>query len=266
MGEAGSTSRNKNLDLNISAPSNYFAIQYKKLYYFLRGTMAKPKNPLFGLNVRGTLGKALSFRRRGRETIAEKKPIPTNAKSLAQLSWRHMYQKAVALWHALSPEEREDWESKARSRHMTGFAWFMSQCLKPNPGIYLPLQGGKMQGDIDMAKHKITNLPHPTHDQQAATKKYADEAGLRIATGSYMGDGAGTRQIAVGFKCSMVILCRLDTPQRWTVIPSITIRDSSTEHNAITTDVTLHATDGFVVELWDANRGGKTYYYWAISE
>jgi len=138
--------------------------------------MTKPKNPLFGFTARGTLGKILSFRRRGSQTIAEKKPIPDDVKSLAQLSWRHMYQKAVALWHALSAEEKQEWESNARSRHMTGFAWFMSQCLRPNPGTYLPLQGGVMQGDIDMDSHNIFSLPAPTLDHHAATKKYVDDA------------------------------------------------------------------------------------------
>lgn len=139
--------------------------------------MAKLKNPLLGFHIRGSLSKAISFRGRGRQTIAEKIPQPQDPKSLAQLSWRHMYQKAAALWHLLSPDEKADWESNARIRHMTGFAWFMSQCLKPNPGIYLPLQGGIMQGDINMADHKITDLPTPALDHEAATKKYVDDGG-----------------------------------------------------------------------------------------
>lgn len=138
--------------------------------------MAKLSKALFSFSARGSLGKILSFRRKGSQTIVSKIPIVPDAKSLAQLSWRHMYQKAVALWHLLSAEEKAEWESNARPRHMTGFAWFMSQCLKPNPGIYLPLQGGTMQGDIDMATHKIADLPQPTLDQHAATKKYVDDA------------------------------------------------------------------------------------------
>ncbi|MBA7547101.1 hypothetical protein ES705_39503 [subsurface metagenome] len=86
-----------------------------------------------------------------------------------------MYQKAVVLWHALSVAERQEWESLARPKHMTGFAWFISQALKPNPGLYLPLQGGTMAGDIDMDGHRIEDLPDPTADQDAATKKYHDD-------------------------------------------------------------------------------------------
>lgn len=103
-----------------------------------------------------------------------------------------MYQKAAALWHLLSAEEKADWESGARTKHMTGFAWFMSQCLKPNPGIYLPLQGGIMQGDIDMADHKITDLPQPATDQEAATKKYVDDAAPGAASKIQDADGDTT--------------------------------------------------------------------------
>ncbi|GAJ00339.1 unnamed protein product, partial [marine sediment metagenome] len=137
--------------------------------------MAKLKKPLLSLQAIGSLAKSISFRRSRGRTIAEKKPEVPDARTLAQLSWRHMYQKAVALWHALSAAERQEWESLARPKHMTGFAWFVSQALKPNPGLYLPLQGGKMAGDIDLDKHRVLKLPLPTDDQEAASKKYHDD-------------------------------------------------------------------------------------------
>lgn len=134
--------------------------------------MAKLKNPLLSLGAVGRLAKDLTFRRSRHQNIAESTPIPEDARSLAQLSWRHMYQKAVALWHALSADEKQEWESLARHKHMTGFAWFISQALKPNPGLYLPLQGGTMAGDIDMAKNKILRLPLPTDSQEPLTLAY----------------------------------------------------------------------------------------------
>ena len=149
--------------------------------------MAKLKNPLLALEAVGRLGDAITLRGRRQQTIAEKPPFPTDVKSPPQLAWRHMYQKAVDLWHGLNAEEKQEWESLARPKHMTGFAWFLSQCLKPNPGLYLPLQGGIMQGDIDMAKYRLLKLPLPTDDQEAATKKYHDDnlipnytAGIRL--------------------------------------------------------------------------------------
>jgi len=131
--------------------------------------MVKLKNPLLSFDARNTLSKAITFVKRRGQNIAEKKPEVKDVKSLAQLSWRHMYLKAVALWHALSAAEKQEWESLARPKHMTGFAWFMSQCLRPNPGIYLPLQGGTMSGDIDMAKNRLLKLPLPTDSQEPLT-------------------------------------------------------------------------------------------------
>lgn len=126
--------------------------------------MVKLKSPLFSLGARGLVG-SISYLTRRKTKIAEKTPVVPDAKSLAQLSWRHMYQKAVALWHALSAEEKREWERTATPRHMTGFAWFMSQALRPNPGIYLPLQGGTMQGVIEMDGYHIHGLPAPVHLQ-----------------------------------------------------------------------------------------------------
>ncbi|GAI34458.1 unnamed protein product, partial [marine sediment metagenome] len=137
--------------------------------------MAKLKKPLLSLGVQGSLGKAISFVKRGGRSIAEKKPEVPDAKTLAQLSWRHMYQKCAYLWNELSLDERFIWNSEGAKRHMTGFAYWQSQCLRPNPGIYLPLQGGKMAGDIDMDKNRVLKLPLPTDDQEAATKKYHDD-------------------------------------------------------------------------------------------
>jgi len=128
--------------------------------------MAKLKNPLLSLRAVGRLAKDMSLTRRRGQNIIEKTPIVPDAKTLAQLSWRHMYQKAVALWLALSAAEKQEWESLARPKHMTGFAWFMSQALKPNPGLYLPLQGGTMQGNIDMAKFRLLRLPAPVDAQE----------------------------------------------------------------------------------------------------
>ena len=137
--------------------------------------MTKLKNPLFSFLASGRLGDALSLRSSPKKVIAEKPPIVIDVESASQLSWRHMYQKCTALWHLLSASEKQEWESSARPKHMPGYAWFISQCLRPNPGIYLPLQGGTMQGDIDMAKHRLLKLPLPTADQEPVTKKYFED-------------------------------------------------------------------------------------------
>ena len=132
--------------------------------------MAKPKSPLFGFNARGSLAKLLTFRKRGRQTIAEAIPTHPDARTPAQLEHRTMFQMCTNLWHTLSETEKRTWESIARPFHMTGYAYYQSQCLKPNPGIYLPLAGGTMTGDIDMATKRILNLPAPVANEEPARK------------------------------------------------------------------------------------------------
>jgi hypothetical protein len=86
-----------------------------------------------------------------------------------------MYQLAITLWHDLPGAEKKAWESVATPHHMTGYAYFLSQALRPNPGIYLPLAGGTMSGPINMSSQKINTLATPTADADAATKKYVDD-------------------------------------------------------------------------------------------
>lgn len=130
--------------------------------------MAKLRGPLLSFAAIGRLGRNLVIRRHGKDYIAETHPHPRDARTPAQLSWRNMYQKAAALWHTLSSDEKMDWERLATPKHMTGYAYFMSQTLKPNPGIYLPLQGGSMQGAIAMNFNRITTLPPPGQAQDPA--------------------------------------------------------------------------------------------------
>jgi len=47
-------------------------------------------------------------------------------------------------------------------------------CIEDTDSTKLPLAGGTMTGDIDMGTKKITNLPAPAADADAATKAYVD--------------------------------------------------------------------------------------------
>lgn len=149
--------------------------------------MAKINNPLLSLSAIGALGKHLVFRKQGKGTVAQQTARPVDRRSFAQLQWRTMYQKAIALWHQLSPAEKDAWERQATPLHMTGFAYFISQALKPNPGIYLPLSGGTMTGDIDMDGHAVLNPPYPSWVLLAdvvtpSNVDYVDFTGLDINT------------------------------------------------------------------------------------
>ena len=88
---------------------------------------------------------------------------------------------------------------------------------------------------------------------------------MRIATGNYAGNNANDRQIAVGFKCSMVLVGRSANTMNWRLLPN--------DPRLLLTGAILaggsqlHATDGFTVyETTDLfNTTGSTYYYWAIA-
>jgi hypothetical protein len=133
--------------------------------------MTKLKNPLLSFQARGALGDIVLTHRGGRH-IAEATPKLKDRKTLAQLSWRTMFQLAIEWWHTLTSAEKQAWENSARPLHLSGYDYFMSQALRPNPGIYLPLAGGTMSGDIVCASHKITQLPDPIASQDPVTKAY----------------------------------------------------------------------------------------------
>ncbi|MDO9334576.1 MAG: hypothetical protein Q7T57_08670 [Dehalococcoidales bacterium] len=167
--------------------------------------MVKIISPLLSFDASGNLGDRITFSKRHRHSIAEKIAQPADAKTQAQLSWRTMFEKCTLLWHSLSAAEKATWERLGTARHMTGYALWQSQCLRPNPGIYLPLAGGTMTGNVaaapgvtfdgvdlseltpggitklseltidvdkDWQTHLIKNIGDPTANQDAVTKAW----------------------------------------------------------------------------------------------
>ena len=93
--------------------------------------------------------------------------------------------------------------------------------------------------------------------------------GPTIATGTYTGDGTTDRQITTGFKCSLVNIFDITGAEELIlIIPNSAIYVTA-EANDGTTNLALHATDGFRVGITNqafGNNNGDTHYYWAISE
>lgn len=137
--------------------------------------MKKLRGPLFSLGATGRLSRAYTLARRLTGPAWLLRGRPDDPKTDAQLSWRTMWQLASELWHQLSPEETAEWERAGTIRGMTGFAWYMSQALRPNPGIYLPLAGGAMTGMLDMNGQHLHGLKGPVHATDGARKKYVDD-------------------------------------------------------------------------------------------
>ena len=147
--------------------------------------MTKTTTPLFSFNARGTLKKLLTFRRSKSGTIAESIPTHPDAKSEEQLTWRTMYQACSLLWNNLTQPEKLIWNQQARAKKMTGYNWFMSQCLRPNPGIYLPLAGGHLTGDVTITAGKtIDAIDISAH--AAALDAHTFNLGQTLRTGTYL--------------------------------------------------------------------------------
>ena len=74
----------------------------------------------------------------------------------------------------------------------------------------LASSGGVMSGALSMSGHKIANLAAPTDLTDAANKQYVDEqvGSSRVVTGTYIGDGAPSQTIQLGFTPKAVLVCQ----------------------------------------------------------
>lgn len=94
----------------------------------------------------------------------------------------------------------------------------------------------------------------------------AHQTARKVATGSYAGNDSDDRQISVGFKCSFVFLI-YDAAYTSSAIAIAGLTDGLKIYDASqVASLTLHGTDGFIVDQTIFNATGCTYYYWAISE
>ncbi|MBA7712379.1 hypothetical protein ES703_121353 [subsurface metagenome] len=97
--------------------------------------MPKLKNPVLSLGATGTLAESITFTRRRKTNIVEKKPVPTYRRTLPQNYQRWDYEDGIFYWHALTDAQRQEWRSKATRYHMTGFAYFMRWYLLNLPDL-----------------------------------------------------------------------------------------------------------------------------------
>jgi len=97
--------------------------------------MTKTIAPLLSLKARGSFGNFITYQKRVRSIMARQKPSPVDAKSLAQIYHRWLYQDYAYLWHALSAAEQRQWESDARRKRITGFNLWMQVKLNTLPDI-----------------------------------------------------------------------------------------------------------------------------------
>ena len=98
-----------------------------------------------------------------------------------------------------------------------------------------------------------------------------------VKTGSYVGNANASQDVGVGFKCSLVLLCKIIGLSGWwsaIIMPSACIVHGGTSPYNGTGDASIHAFDGFTVtDTINTVLGGDkmnsdtiVVWYYAISE
>lgn len=97
--------------------------------------MSKLKSPVLSLGAQGTIADALTFQKRGQDTIVREKPIPTDPYSLAQAYQRWDYKDYAYLWTLLTNAQKQVYRTRASRYHITGFSLWMKEHLRDLTGI-----------------------------------------------------------------------------------------------------------------------------------
>lgn len=97
--------------------------------------MTKLKNPLLSLEAHGSLGDSLTFVRRAKTTVAEKKPALPYFLTLPARYQRWLYSDYAHNWTLQSQATKQLYASLGVRYHLTGFQYFMSYHLGNMPDI-----------------------------------------------------------------------------------------------------------------------------------
>lgn len=130
-----------------------------------------------------------------------------------------------------------------------------------------------LQNPQDVAAHSALDTGvHGVAASTVCSLVEVEAAAKKIATDTYTGDGSDDRQIALGFKCSIVLVWSpggTTTNQLFVAMNAENCIGISAynDNNTELTSLKLHATDGFrVYATSGVNSNGITYYYWAVEE
>lgn len=97
--------------------------------------MSKVSAPGLSLNARGSIADAISYSRRRKTNIIEKKPVPTIKHTLPQTYQRWLYQDYAHYWTLQSEATRRTYAAAGSRHHLTGFQYWMSYHLAKLPDI-----------------------------------------------------------------------------------------------------------------------------------
>lgn len=90
--------------------------------------MAGVKGPLFSLDATGTIGDALVYAKWKGRNYVRRHAIPSNPKSVGQVSVRAMLKFLAQYWANLSAGEQTDWETRAAATNISPFNAFVAYC------------------------------------------------------------------------------------------------------------------------------------------
>jgi hypothetical protein len=86
----------------------------------------KVKNTM-GNKYSGTLGKKATAVERKGENFLREYVIPHDPKTPAQIKQRNKFTEANEAWRALSPEEKQEFNQRAKGTKMYGYQLFISE-------------------------------------------------------------------------------------------------------------------------------------------
>ncbi len=87
--------------------------------------MAGVKGPLFSLDASGTIGDALVYAKWKGRNYVRRHAIPSNPKSVGQVSVRAMIKFLTQYWASLTEGDQADWETRAAATNISPFNAFV---------------------------------------------------------------------------------------------------------------------------------------------
>lgn len=91
--------------------------------------MAKVKGPLLSLEAHGHIKQRLTYSQRKSGNVVRIQMPNKDSKSIVQLAQREKYITCVADWKLLTTEQKEYLQKVGKIHHLTGFNYFLSNCL-----------------------------------------------------------------------------------------------------------------------------------------
>ena len=90
--------------------------------------MAKTRGPLMSFAAAGTVGKLATFRSTLGQSVAQLRPVPAVAPSVAQIACRGRFAEYMQLWRSLDVVVRARWQAAAASRQLAPHMLFVREC------------------------------------------------------------------------------------------------------------------------------------------